>query len=132
MIALAVAAVATKRMRLGITVIPTPLRRPWKLASDAVALDHLSAGRLILGLGTDAAWMGWHSFLDEATDDKTRREILDETIDILALLFQSKPIDYEGNQYHVKLSLLYEMYYPPKAVHQPSLFPRIGCSSRFP
>jgi alkanesulfonate monooxygenase SsuD/methylene tetrahydromethanopterin reductase-like flavin-dependent oxidoreductase (luciferase family) len=121
MIALAAAAVVTTRIRLGITVIPTPLRRPWKLASEAVALDHLSAGRLILGLGTGAVWMGWQGFPDEATDDKIRREILDETIDILTLLFQRKPFDYEGNQYHVKLSLLNEMYYPPKAVQQPRI-----------
>jgi hypothetical protein len=116
MIALAAAAVATNRIRLGITVIPVPLRKPWKLASEALALDHLSAGRLILGLGTGAVWMGWQGFPDEATDDKTRREMLDETIDILTLLFQRKPFDYEGNQYHLKLSLLNEMYYPPKPV----------------
>jgi hypothetical protein len=116
MIALAAAAVATNRIRLGVTVIPVPLRKPWKLASEALALDHLSAGRLILGLGTGAVWMGWQGFPDEATDDKTRREMLDETIDILTLLFQRKPFDYEGNQYHLKLSLLNEMYYPPKPV----------------
>jgi hypothetical protein len=121
MIALAAAAVATNRIRLGITVIPVPLRKPWKLASEALALDHLSAGRLILGLGTGAVWMGWQGFPDEATDDKTRREMLDETIDILTLLFQRKQFDYEGNQYHLKLSLLNEMYYPPKPVQLPRI-----------
>jgi hypothetical protein len=121
MIALAAAAVATKRIRLGVTVIPTPLRRPWKLASEALALDLLSGGRIILGLGTGAVWMGWQGFPDEATDDKTRRQMLDETIDILTLLFQRKPFDYKGNQYHLKLSLLNEMYYPPKPVQLPRI-----------
>ncbi|MFU8773326.1 MAG: LLM class flavin-dependent oxidoreductase [Anaerolineales bacterium] len=121
MIALAAAAVATNRIRLGVTVIPTPLRRPWKLASEALAVDQLSAGRLILGLGTGAVWMGWQGFPDEATDDKTRREMLDETIDILTLLFQRVQLDYEGNQYHLKLSLLNEIYYPPKPLQIPRI-----------
>ena len=33
------------RIRLGTLVTPVPLRKPWKLASESVALDHLSNGR---------------------------------------------------------------------------------------
>ena len=50
MISLAAAATITHRVRLGTMIIPMPLRRPWKVASESVALDHLSEGRLILGL----------------------------------------------------------------------------------
>jgi alkanesulfonate monooxygenase SsuD/methylene tetrahydromethanopterin reductase-like flavin-dependent oxidoreductase (luciferase family) len=32
-------------------VTPLPRRRPWKLARETVTLDHLSGGRLILGVG---------------------------------------------------------------------------------
>ena len=39
MIALAAAAMTTQRIRLGTMVILMPLRRPWKLASESVALD---------------------------------------------------------------------------------------------
>jgi hypothetical protein len=46
MIGLAAAAVLTERIRLGMMVIPTPIRRPWKVASESVGLDHLSNGRL--------------------------------------------------------------------------------------
>ena len=55
---LAAAATNTSQIRLGTMVIPIPLRRPWKVASEAVALDHLSDGRLTLGLGAGAVWMG--------------------------------------------------------------------------
>ena len=48
---MAAMAVATRRVRLGTFVTPVPRRRPWKLASEAVTLDHLSHGRLILGAG---------------------------------------------------------------------------------
>jgi len=32
-------------------VIPVARRRPWKLARETVTLDHLSSGRVILGVG---------------------------------------------------------------------------------
>ena len=121
MIALAAAAMTTHRIRLGTMVIPMPLRRPWKVASESVALDRLSNGRVILGLGAGAVWMGWQSFLDEVTDTKTRTEMLDESIDILTLLYQSRQFDYDGKHYHLKLTLMEEQHYPPKPVQQPRI-----------
>jgi len=121
LIALAAAAMTTSRIRLGTMIIPVPLRRPWKLASESVALDRLSDGRLILGLGPGAVWMGWQSFPDEVTDNRSRAEMLDETIDILTLLYQRKQFDYDGKHFHLKLTLMDEMHYPPKPVQQPRI-----------
>lgn len=121
MIALAAAAMTTRRIRLGPMIIPMPLRRPWKVASESLALDHLSDGRLTLGLGAGAVWMGWQGFPDEVTDTRARAEMLDESIDILTLLYQRKPFVYEGRHYHLKLSLVDEMHYPPKPVQQPRI-----------
>ena len=121
MVSLAAAAMTTSRIRLGTMVIPVPLRKPWKLASESIALDHLSNGRLILGIGAGAVWMGWHAFPDEISDTKTRAEMLDETIDILTLLYQRRQFDYDGKHYHLKLTLLDEMYYPPRPVQQPRI-----------
>jgi hypothetical protein len=121
MIALAAAAMVTQRIRLGTMIVPVPLRRPWKLASESVALDRLSDGRLILGLGPGAVWMGWQSFPDEVTDNRSRAEMLDETIDILTLLYQRKQFDYDGKHYHLKLTLMEEMHYPPKPIQQPRI-----------
>lgn len=119
MLILAAAAMTTRRIRLGTMVIPVPLRTPWKIASEAVALDHLSGGRLTLGLGAGAAWMGWHAFPDVVTDTKVRVAMLDETVDILTLLFQREPFDYAGAHYRLNLTQLDVMHYPPKPVQQP-------------
>ncbi len=119
MIALAAAAVSTQRIRLGTMVIPMPLRRPWKVASESIALDLLSGGRFILGLGAGAVWMGWQGFPDEVSDARQRAEMLDESIDILTLMFQRKQFDFDGRHYHVKLSLLPEEYYPPRPIQHP-------------
>src|SRR3954447_2371015 len=49
----AVAAV-TKRVRLGTLVSPTSINHPALLAGRAATIDHLSAGRMVLGIG--AGW----------------------------------------------------------------------------
>jgi hypothetical protein len=121
MIALAAAAMVTSRIRLGTMLVPVPIRRPWKLASESLALDRLSDGRMILGLGPGAVWMGWQSFPDEVTDNHARLEMLDETIDILTLMYQCKQFDYDGNHYHLKLTLMEEKHYPAKPVQQPRI-----------
>lgn len=121
MISLAAAAMTTSRIRLGTMITPVPLRIPWKLASESVALDHLSDGRLILGLGAGAVWMGWQAFPDHVTDAISRAEMLDETIDILTLLYQRKQFDYDGKHYHLKLTQLDEMHYPPSPVQKPRI-----------
>ena len=41
----------TERVRLGTSVIVAPLRNPVQLAKSLASLDHLSAGRLVVGLG---------------------------------------------------------------------------------
>lgn len=121
MITLAAAAMTTKRIRIGTMVIPVPLRRPWKIASESIALDQLSNGRLILGLGTGAVWMGWQSFPNEVRAAKARAEMLNETIDILSLLYQYKQFDYDGKHYQLKLTLMDEIHYPPKPIQQPRI-----------
>ncbi len=45
------AAAVTERMRLGSAVLLTPLRGPVHLAKSLATLDHLSGGRLIVGVG---------------------------------------------------------------------------------
>ena len=58
-ILLAAAAMRTKTIRLGTMISPLSRRRPWKLASETVTLDHLSAGRLILSVGLGAVDTGF-------------------------------------------------------------------------
>jgi len=76
---------------------------------------------MILGMGAGAVWMGWYAFPDEITDKHARAEMLDETIDILTLLYQRKQFDYNGKHFHLKLTAMDEMHYPPKPVQQPRI-----------
>jgi alkanesulfonate monooxygenase SsuD/methylene tetrahydromethanopterin reductase-like flavin-dependent oxidoreductase (luciferase family) len=118
-VTLAAAAVATERIRLGTMISPLPRMRPWKLASEAATLDHLSEGRAIVGLGAGAVWMGYQAFPDEVTDAATRAELLDEGIDILSILLASRQVDYNGKHHHLRLTAMDTMHYPPPSLQQP-------------
>jgi alkanesulfonate monooxygenase SsuD/methylene tetrahydromethanopterin reductase-like flavin-dependent oxidoreductase (luciferase family) len=102
-VALAAMAMRTERIRLGTEVTPLARRRPWKLARETVTLDHLSNGRLILGVGLGDA-KGDISFthFGEETDDKRRAGMLDEALDVLVGLWSGQPFSYDGAFYHVK------------------------------
>ncbi len=83
-VALAAMAMRTQRIRLGTMVTPLSRRRPWKLAREAATLDHLSNGRLILGVGLgDIADQGF-SNVGETTDLRQRARVVDEALEILA------------------------------------------------
>src|SRR5690606_14096889 len=48
---LAAVAARASRVRLGAIVFAVPRREPWKLAREALTVDHLSSGRLVLPVG---------------------------------------------------------------------------------
>ena len=77
-IALAAIATRTDRLRTGPLVTPLPRRRPWKLAREAVSLDRLSGGRLVLGVGIGTDHSREFSAFGEPSDDRTHAELLDD------------------------------------------------------
>jgi alkanesulfonate monooxygenase SsuD/methylene tetrahydromethanopterin reductase-like flavin-dependent oxidoreductase (luciferase family) len=113
---LAAIATRTKHIRLGLSVTPLSRRRPWKLAREAITLDHISNGRLILGFGLgDDQDKGFTSFGDVA-DRKQRAEMLDEGLDILAGLMSGQPFSYTGKHYKVD-----NVTFLPRPVQQPRI-----------
>lgn len=97
-VALSAAAMRTRRIRLGTVVTPLPRRRPVKLAREAVSLDHLSRGRLILGVGTgDGPWE-WDR-LGEEPNPRVRGAMLDEGLELLDKLWSGEPVLHAGTHY---------------------------------
>lgn len=114
-IALAAAAIATSRVRLGALVTPIARRRPWKLARETVTLDHLSGGRLILGVGTGGGDPAYGD-LGEETSPKVRGDMLDEALEVLAGLWSAQPYRHAGPHYPIK-----KAHFRPGPLQQPRI-----------
>jgi alkanesulfonate monooxygenase SsuD/methylene tetrahydromethanopterin reductase-like flavin-dependent oxidoreductase (luciferase family) len=101
-IALAAIATVTERVLLGALVTPLARRRPWVVARQAVTLDHLSKGRLVLGagLGLDSSG-GELSRFGEELDDRRRAEMLDEALELIGQLLTGEEVSYHGRHYVV-------------------------------
>src|ERR1051326_62872 len=100
-VALAAMAVTTTCIRLGTTVTALSRRRPWKLARETVSIDHLSGGRLTLGVGLgDSADAGF-SRVSEIRDARTRARRLDEALDVLVGLWSGETFSYRGDHFQI-------------------------------
>lgn len=113
---LAAMAVATKTIRLGTLVTPITRRRPWKLAMEATTLDHLSDGRVILGLGAGEAAETSFAAVHESASQRDLAAKLDESLEILARLFEGTRLTFHGAHYRIdRLQLL------PRPVQRPRI-----------
>lgn len=112
-LALTAIALRTQRVRLGTTVTPLPSRLPWQLARQVITLDHLSHGRLILGVGLGDAQ---DQHFGEVADVKQRAVMLDEGLDLLAGLMSGKPFSYSGTSYQVN-----EVTFLPGPIQRPRI-----------
>jgi hypothetical protein len=115
-ICLAAMACATNRIRLGTTVTPVPRRRPWKLAAEAVALDHLSAGRFILGVGIGDPGDPFLAGVGGPTQPRVLAEMLDESLEIITALWTGAPVTFSGKHY-----TLDEVQLTARPVQQPRI-----------
>ena len=100
-VALAAMAMRTEHIKLGIKVTALARRRPWKLAREAVTLDHLSNGRSILGVGLGVGQDLDIAAFGEVQDDQTRARMLDEALEIIAGLWSGHSFRYKGEYYQV-------------------------------
>ena len=107
-------AARTSRLRIGALVTPPARRRPWKLAREAMTLDRLSGGRLVLPVGLGVLDDAGFGPVGEPTEVRIRSELLDETLEILAGLWSGRPFGFSGRHYRFP-----EMTFRPTPIQQP-------------
>jgi probable F420-dependent oxidoreductase len=90
-------AAVTQRVRIGTLVICAPFRHPVLLARVAASIDLLSGGRLDLGLG--AGWMReeFDAFGYRFGEVGQRVDALEESLEVVRLLFGGGPVTYDGS-----------------------------------
>jgi F420-dependent oxidoreductase-like protein len=97
----------TQRIHFGPLVAPVSFRDPTILARQATALDDLSGGRMILGVGAGWQEREHRMFGHELGDIPTRMARLEEGLEILTRLLRSdEPVTYHGRFFQLEDALI--------------------------
>jgi F420-dependent oxidoreductase-like protein len=111
---LAALGAVTERIRLGALVTGVTYRHPSMLAAEVVTVDHVSSGRINVGLG--AAWHGdEHERLGvdfPATTERIHR--LEDTVQIIKGLLTQDDFDFDGHHFRLRRA-----FYRPRPVQRP-------------
>jgi limonene 1,2-monooxygenase len=100
-----VAAQRTRRIMLGTGVVSLPYHHPLMVANRMVLLDHLTRGRVMLGVGpgallSDAQMLG--------IVPTRQREMMEESLDvIMRLLTETDPITYKSDWFELANATLH-------------------------
>jgi F420-dependent oxidoreductase-like protein len=94
-------AARTERIRLGALVSPVTFRHPAVLAKTVTAADHVSGGRVELGLGA-----GWHLREHQAfgfpfPPEAERMAMLAEQLEVIHGLWSEDPFSFEGRHFRL-------------------------------
>lgn len=122
-IMLAAVAAATETIRIGPMVTPLSRRRIATLIRQTVTLDHLSHGRLTMGIGLGVDTAGELTRFGEETDARTRADILDESADLLVQAWSGELVAHEGPHRTID-----DVAFRPTPVQQPTI--PIWCAAR--
>lgn len=111
---LAALAAQTKRVKVGVLVTGNTYRNPAVLAKMAATVDHVSNGRLILGIGA-----GWFELEHSAygipfSTTVGRAKQLGEAVEVMKLLFTQQKSTFTGKYYQ-----LHDAPFEPKSVQKP-------------
>jgi probable F420-dependent oxidoreductase len=95
-VTLAFLAARTQRIQLGSGVFVLPMRNPFHVARSWAALQNLSGGRAILGVG--AGWMA-EEFAAVGADFAERGPRTDEMLDVIEGLWTGEPLEFHGRYF---------------------------------
>lgn len=111
---LAAASQRTRRIRLGLSVVPLPYHHPVHVAERVATLDILTGGRLELGIGRGFSPQEYGVFGAAMSDSRSRTA---ESLAILRQSFLRRPVTFHGEHYH--LDALDILPYPIQSPHPP-------------
>jgi alkanesulfonate monooxygenase SsuD/methylene tetrahydromethanopterin reductase-like flavin-dependent oxidoreductase (luciferase family) len=108
---LALLAERTRRARLGSYVYVLPLHHPAALAQETAVLDHLSGGRLDVGVGLGHSLAEYVAF---GVDRSARGARMEEALEVLRLAWTRRPFSFSG-----RFFCLREVEVRPEPLQQP-------------
>lgn len=97
----------TKRIEFGPLVSPVSFRHPTFTARMAAAVDDLSEGRLILGLGAGWQEREHNNYGFDLLPKRERFDRFEEGVEVITNLLRSdEPVDYDGQYYRLQEGIL--------------------------
>ncbi len=100
-----IAAERTRHIKLGTGVISLPYHHPLMVANRMVLLDHMTRGRVMMGVGPGALVSDAYMLGIEPT---TQREKMDESLGVIVrLLTETEPISYESSWFELHDAVLH-------------------------
>ncbi|HUF99454.1 MAG TPA: LLM class flavin-dependent oxidoreductase [Ilumatobacter sp.] len=96
----AIAAV-TERVRVGSLVAPTSVHHPAVLANRASTIDHISNGRMVLGVGAGWQINEHHAYGIELEAAGPRVTRFEESIQIMRSMLANPRTTFDGSVYHI-------------------------------
>jgi alkanesulfonate monooxygenase SsuD/methylene tetrahydromethanopterin reductase-like flavin-dependent oxidoreductase (luciferase family) len=91
-------AVRTDRLRLGTTITALPRHQPHEVARQAVTIDRLSGGRMVLGVGLGEP-PSEYTAIGRSADRRILAGMLDEGLDVVSGLWSGRPFTHHGAHY---------------------------------
>lgn len=91
-------AARTTTARIGSYIYIAPLHHPLALAQETAVIDHLSGGRLDVGLGIGHRVAEYAAF---GFNPRTRPSRMEETLELLKLAWSGERIEFEGKYYNI-------------------------------
>ena len=122
-------AMRTRRMKIGIAVQVLPLCHPVRIAEEATTVDHISQGRLIMGVGRSGFPRTYQAY---GISYGESRERFAEVMEILKLAWTQERFSFDGKFYHFDNVCVtpkpYQTPYPEfrMAVNSPDTFEATG------
>ncbi|HSL58703.1 MAG TPA: TIGR03619 family F420-dependent LLM class oxidoreductase [Acidimicrobiales bacterium] len=98
-VAMAVAAARTTRLKFGMSVMVLPGRNPVIVAKQLASLDRMSNGRLLPAFGLGAVDAVEHQAFGVRREDRAR--IFDEALPLIRRLWSGEPVDHDGERFHL-------------------------------
>lgn len=92
----------TERIRLGTLVSPTSFRHPSVLAKSVVTADHVSGGRVELGIGAGWLEQEHRAYGFPFHDVGTRMDVFEEQIGIIVRQFTAEAFDHDGRHFRLE------------------------------
>jgi F420-dependent oxidoreductase-like protein len=107
-------ATRTDTLRLGTMVSPASFRHPSELAKSVVTADHVSGGRVELGMG--AGWLEseHRAYGFPFHDTRTRMDVLEEQLQVIRGEWGDGPFSFDGEHYRLE-----DLDALPKPVQRP-------------